>query len=112
MWSGRGARGAGPDSGPGPDVEEVRQPLPTQQIWAHDTEPGSIEGGKTYQYRLRPTIFNRLAGEPDKFRDPRDATVLWIPGQWTEPVEVTVEPTTVFFVTSKDPRKHQVAVEF
>ena len=112
LTHGRGSRDAGSGSGLSPDVGEGRQPLPTQQIWAHDTEPGSVEGGKTYQYRLRPTIFNRLVGEPDKFRDPRDATVLWVPGQWTKPVEITVEPTTVFFVTSKDTRKHQVAVEF
>jgi hypothetical protein len=112
LTHGRGPRDAGSDSGYGSEIDEGRQPLPIQQIWVHDAEPGSIEGGKTYQYRLRATIANRLAGEPGKFRDPRDATVLWIPGPWTEPAEIAVEPTTVFFVTSKDARKDQIAVEF
>jgi len=96
------------------DVEDevVREPEPQQQFWVHDARPGSVQGGKTYQYRIRPVIFNRLAGQPQKFRDPQDATVLWIPGKWTDPIEVTLEPTIVFFAASKDERNQQVGLEF
>lgn len=92
--------------------ESKREPLPIQQIWVHDAEPGSIESGKTYQYRLRPQIYNRLAGEPEKFRNPADAAVVFIPGEWSEPVEVSIEPDTLFFATNKDRRKQEVTVEF
>lgn len=92
--------------------ESQREPLPIQQIWVHDAAPGSIESGKTYQYRLRPLIYNRLAGQPDKFRDPHNAQVIWATGEWTEPLEMAIEPSTLFFVTSKDERKDMVSVEF
>ncbi len=94
------------------EEEAKREPLPIQQIWVHDAKPGSVESGKTYQYRLRPQIYNRLAGQPGKFRNPADAATVYIPGEWSEPVEVSVEPDRLFYVTSKDQRKHQVAVEF
>ena len=93
------------------EEEPSRQPLPIQQMWVHDAKAGSVEDGRTCQYRLRPTIYNRLAGQPDKFSDPRNAAILLIPGEWTEPVEVTIEPATVFFVTSKDERKGEVGVD-
>lgn len=95
-----------------PVEEDVRQPEPTQLIWAHDAVPGSVEGGKTYQYRLRAVIFNRLAGHPKRFRDPRNGAVLHIPGPWSDPMEVAIEPTTVFFAASKDTRKREIGIEF
>ena len=94
------------------EEEFKREPLPVQQIWVHDAEPGSIESGKTYQYRLRPQIYNRLAGEPDKFRNPADAAVVFIPGKWSEPVEVSIEPDMLFFATNKNQRQQEVTVEF
>jgi len=94
------------------EEEAKREPLPIQQIWVHDAKPGSVESGKTYQYRLRPQIYNRLAGQPGKFRNPADAATVYIPGEWSDPVDVSVEPDRLFYVTSKDQRKHQVAVEF
>lgn len=89
-----------------------REPNATQQIWAHDAAPGSIESGQTYQYRIRPTLYNRLVGQPEKFRNPADATIIYFAGDWSKPVEVEVEPDMVFFVNSKDDRKNLVGVVF
>jgi hypothetical protein len=94
------------------EEESKREPLPVQQMWVHDAKPGSVQSGKTCQYRLRPLIYNRLAGQPDKFRDSVDAATVYIPGEWSQPVEVSIEPDTLFFATNKDQRKQEVAVEF
>ncbi len=89
-----------------------REPLPIQQIWVHDARPGSVQSGKTYQYRLRPSIFNPLAGDPDKFRNKVDATTVYLFGKWRESIEVTIERDTRFFVTSDKPRDQSVSIEF
>ncbi len=95
------------------DVDEaVREPPPRQQIWVFDADPDSVVSGRTYQYRLRPSIYNRLAGQPGKFRNQLDAGTVFIAGEWTEPVEVAIAPTTLFFATGKDKGKHKVGVEF
>lgn len=96
------------------EEEEVvaREPRPTQQFWIHDAIPGSVEGGRTYQYRIRAAIAHLLAGHPDRFRDPLHAAELSLYSEWSEPIEVTVPREMWFFVTSKDSRKHQVGVEF
>jgi hypothetical protein len=92
--------------------EPVREPLPTQQVWAHDARPGSIQSGRVYQYRLRVNVLNQLAGMPDRFENEEDAAVVFVPGPWTEPVEVAIEPSTYFFATGEDDRKGTVAIEF
>ncbi len=92
--------------------EVVRQPEPIQQIWVHDAAPGSVEGGHAYQYRIRAVIFNRLAGYAERLRNATDATVLWIPGPWGDPVEVYIEPATVLFAASKDERNNEIGIEF
>ncbi len=89
-----------------------RQPHPTQQLWVHDASPGSVESGTTYQYRLGVRILNGLLAEPEKLRDKQEATVVFVKGAWSEPVEVSIPEDTLFFVTGKDPRKQAVAVEF
>jgi len=102
------------------DTEEEfkREPPETQQIWVHDVRPASLEGpeavesGATYQYRIRPVITNRLAGRPEKLQNSQDATALFVPGEWSEPVEVAVEPDSRFFVTTEDPRNKEVGIEF
>lgn len=89
-----------------------REPRPTQQFWVHDAKPGSVEGGRTYQYRIRAAIAHLLAGYPDRFRDPLHAGELFLYGDWSAPIEVTIPRDMWFFVTSKDARNHQVGVEF
>ncbi len=89
-----------------------RQKLPKQQLLAHDSRTGSLISGRTYQYRIRATIFNRLAGEPSTFADHRDSQVVFIEGPWSEPSDpVVVDPDTFTFVTSSDSKKENVSVE-
>lgn len=94
------------------DDTPVRQKLPVQQIWAHDARVGSIESGSTYQYRIRATIYNQLAGEPLKFADPQHASLIFIPGKWSEASSpVTIPPDIEFYVTSSDVKRQEVGVE-
>jgi hypothetical protein len=105
--------GAQPGTDDSSDDDARRERLPKQQLWAHDARPGSIKNGRTYQYRMRVWLYNRLAGEPDKFADHRDAETVVIKGPWSESSDpVTIEPDTYYFVTSADQKKENVAVEF
>lgn len=84
-----------------------------QQIWVHDATPGAIKPGQTYQYRMRATIINSLAGQPDKFQDPTFAQTIFIPGPWTAPTDpISFEPDTYVFVISSDKRRDLVTAEF
>jgi hypothetical protein len=56
-------------------------------------------------------VFNRLLGMPERLKDPRDATRVWVPGEWSEPAEVSTEPSVVFFVVSQDSRNKQISTE-
>ena len=107
----RGRRGGG-GGGIAAQQDQERKLQPTQLIWVHDGAPGSIESGKTYQYRIRATLFNRLAGEPSKFENSNDAKVVFIPGDWSEPSDaVTIPPTSEFYITGVDARRKIVKVE-
>lgn len=102
-----GAGAEGKEEGP------VRVLEPRQQVWVHDGQPGSLEGGQTFQYRIRMTIYNELAGEPGFFKDPKNAEVLFIAGQWSEPSDsVYIEPDQAFFVTNESKTRGNVGVEF
>ena len=90
-----------------------RERLPVQQIWAHDAAVDSIRNGETYQYRIRFRIYNRLAGAPDKFKNPELAQTVFIAGDWSEPSDpVLIEPATKFFITSDNQKDEEVSVEF
>ena len=110
------ASGAGANAVAVDDAEEdqvaSRPPFPTQELWAHDAAPGSVESGRAYQYRVRPTIANRLLGQPEKLREPADALTAFIPGSWSAPVEVSVPVDTEFYITSKNERNAEIGVEF
>lgn len=104
----RGGGGGGIPAG----QEQERKLQPTQLIWVHDAAPESIESGRTYQYRIRATLFNRLAGEPAKFDSAADAKVVFVPGDWSPPSDPVVIPATnEFYVTGVDTRKDTVKVE-
>ncbi|MCH7992975.1 MAG: hypothetical protein IIB57_00875 [Planctomycetes bacterium] len=91
---------------------QERKLQPTQLIWVHDGAPESIESGNTYQYRIRATLFNRLAGEPGKFDNAEDAKVVFVHGDWSPPSDPVVIPaTSEFYVTGVDTRKKTVKVE-
>ncbi|MCH7840038.1 MAG: hypothetical protein IID38_07365 [Planctomycetes bacterium] len=94
------------------DQGPKRDRLPVQQVWAHDARPESVVSGMTYQYRSRANILNRLAGQPKHFADPADATVVLIPGPWSEPSDaITIPPAVEFYFTRKHEREHQIRAE-
>lgn len=111
--TGRGRPAPGGQRGGDTEDASGRQMLPTQQLWVHDAAEGSIEGGKTYQYRMRFRIYNLFAGEAGKFTDPNDATKILVASEWSPPSDpVSVEPWEVFFVTGDDQGKNQAGFEF
>ena len=108
----RGARRGGGRGGLPAQQQQARKLHPTQLIWMHDAAPGSIESGNAYQYRIRATLFNRLAGEPTKFDNAENAKVFFIPGDWSPPSDPVVIPaTSEFYVTGIDNRKGTAKVE-
>ncbi|UCF33233.1 MAG: hypothetical protein JSV78_12960 [Phycisphaerales bacterium] len=108
----RGIRERGGLAG-GEEQKPTREFLPAQQLWVHDARPNSVEGGKTYQYRMRVLIANRYAGLPKKLEDPLDAAEVLIAGEWSEPsVPVYIEPERQFFATNvTTDRDNRVKVE-
>lgn len=89
-----------------------RELLPTQQVWAHDMKLDSLPSGGIYQYRIRLNVVNRLVGEPSKFLNPEDATVIFIPGPWSEPSDpIEVDEDVEFYVTGADDRDNEIRVE-
>ncbi len=103
-------RGPAAGGAPGPQAKQVAA-LPVQQLWAHDAGADSIQSDRVYQYRVRPTLYNRLLGEPVRFRKKDDAAVVFAPGQWSQAVEVRILPDVSFFVTGEDERNERVNVE-
>ncbi|MBU0717267.1 MAG: hypothetical protein KJ749_03385 [Planctomycetes bacterium] len=107
-------RRGGAQTRPGVAEGEVkeRELWPRQLLWVHDALQGSVGSGKVYQYRIRAMVFNRLVGEPDRFKNPDDARVFFIPGEWSEPSDpIAIEPTHEYFVTGVDERDKKVKVE-
>ena len=94
------ARGRQPDgtpTTPTPSLQEV----PQQLAWAHDCLPGSVQGGATYQYRMRLVFYNRFAAAPRDLKNPEDAKIIARPGPWSSPSEpVSIPRETRFFVTT------------
>jgi hypothetical protein len=106
--------GVGPVVGGGAKAEKERakrEPPVTQQVWAHDAAVNSVKSGAIYQYRIRPRIYNRMAGAPERFRDPMNAAKLFIDGEWSAPVVVNVPRATEFYFTSDDERNRKVSAE-
>ena len=90
----------------------VREPPPRQQMWVYDAIPGSVQSNRRYQYRLRPVIFNALAGQPEKFRDPLDAAKIFLEGSWSDPIEISIDEDATFFAIGDDRRKQAISLEF
>ncbi len=99
-------------TGPQEGERPQREPPPMEQIWAYDMAPDSVRSGRIYQYRMRVSILNALAGEPEKLQNPLDARKVFLTGPWSDPVEVAVPEDFLFFITSEDPRSGEVALEF
>lgn len=88
------------------EEQYVRPKLPQQQVWAINAEynpssPDYLEGGRTYQYRMRVLLFNHLAGRPSSMKNSDDAKVVRFGGEWSEASDpVYVETAYRFFVTN------------
>lgn len=95
-------------------VQEKKKEAPAlQQFWVHDAKPGSIQPGQTYQYRMRPRIFNRLAAQPTMFSDPKLAETVIINGPWSTPTAPLSFPDDKFYyVIGADSRDNEVKLEF
>jgi len=97
---------------PEDEGDRERALQPRQLVWMHDARAGGVESGKSYQYRMRATLFNRLAGEPGKFENDENAKVVFVAGEWSEPTDtIVIPPTTEFYVTGVDSRKEVAKVE-
>ncbi len=82
---------------------------PVQVLWAHDD---TLEGGRTYQYRVRPRIFNQYCGKPALLENAKDAEQVELDGPWSEPSDlVTVPEDTHFFVKSSRAERREVTVQ-
>jgi hypothetical protein len=86
---------------------------PTQKdkvaIWFHDD---SVEPGKTYRYRIRPTLWNRYVGRVKAVKDPEDAKKTVLRGEWSLPsAPIAVAPTTHFFVSNANVNDGQARVD-
>lgn len=78
---------------------ESREPA----VWFHDD---TVEGGKTYSYRMRVKLWNRYVGQPRPLVDDEGAKQTLLAGEWSLPSEpITVAPSHYFFVRS--PRQGQ-----
>lgn len=105
-------RGSAPATAAGQPLRKPRTLSAQQVVWAHDAAPGSVPSGRTVQYRIRMTLFNRLAGEPLLFRNKEDATQVFVSGPWSEPSDpIDIPVTERFFITACDERKQEVNVE-
>jgi len=74
--------------------------------------PGEVQSGAVYQYRIRFNLMNRLVGEPTKFKEPQDATKVYLAGPWSEPSDPVVIPEDKeFYLATEDERDAQVGVK-
>lgn len=72
---------------------------PEQMLWAHDARRGSVQGGATYQYRVRARVYNRYFAQPTQLKTDEDATKVAITGEWSEPSDpIYIPPESRFFV--------------
>ncbi len=95
------------------EAPKKREQSPQQDIWGYDAGVGSITNGETYQYRMRARVLNRLAGVPESFADPKDAQVVIVAGDWSEPTDpIHIPEDSWYFVTRDDKNKREVFVEF
>ncbi len=99
------------------ELEEQKAPIGKmrvgkQVLWVHDAAPGSVESGRTYQYRVRPNIYNQYCGTPPLLNDAQDAARVELVGDWSEPSEpVTIDRDTIFFVRSGNARKNNCKID-
>lgn len=93
-------------------AKAAREKLPQQQGWVVDAGPASIPFEGVFQYRIRATLLNRWLGEPERFRNPTDAAVVFVTGAWSEPTDpIVIPPDFEFYVTGADEKDKQASIE-
>lgn len=108
-----------PKPGPKPAAQAQAQPevvphpkFPTQQVWAIDGNIDSVLGGRMYQYRVRLLLFNPFYGQPKALRNPTDARLPYIRGEWSPPSDpIYIEPDTQFFARSTTKERGEVSFD-
>lgn len=86
--------------------------FPVQQVWAIDGNIDSLVGGRTYQYRIRPLLFNPFYGQPKALKNPEDARRPFIRGEWSPPSDaIYIEPDTQFFVRSTTKDRGEASID-
>ncbi|MFH0982155.1 MAG: hypothetical protein V2A79_11510 [Planctomycetota bacterium] len=92
--------------------EPVRELSPLQVLWVHDTLPDSVISGKTYQYRTRALLYNTFAGAAGELKDPKDAEVVLLPGEWSlSSDDVAISYDTEFWLAGKKDREQLAKVD-
>lgn len=96
---------ATPAAGSAPDGEPLEE-LPTEQVYlAHDltAEPGGV-----YRYRMKIQAYNQYAGIPSRLKNPVDATLAMIDGEWSPPSDpVRIPVLQHIFLTSVREEKNE-----
>ena len=78
-------------------------------VWFHDD---TVEGGKTYRYRMRVNLWNRYVGRTRSMKDPEEAKQPLVVGDWSFPSEpITFTPSTFFFVSGSRPADQSASVD-
>ena len=76
-----------------------RELLPQQVVWVHDAMQESVVSGRTYQYRMRPLLYNNLCGQIKQLKNPKDAEIVLLQGEWSkESDDVSIPSDTEFFL--------------
>jgi hypothetical protein len=90
----------------------TREVSPIQILWAHDALEDSVISGKTYQYRMRALLYNNYAGATRELKNPHDAELVVLPGEWSEAsADITIPYDTEFWMVSKKDREQMAKLE-
>lgn len=104
-------------------VDEAKQreargepPLPrelsaVQAVWVHDTLPESVVSGKAYQYRMRALLYNNYAGAAAELKNPADAEIVLLVGEWSPPSDDVAIPYDSEFYLVGRKRDEQAKVD-
>jgi len=100
----------GPQSGEPVYVAHLQSPV--QQVWVIDGNVGSVAGGQTYQYRIRPLLFNPFFGQPKSLKNPDESKAAFLRGEWSPASEpLTIVPETQYYARSATKESKEVTFE-